>query len=141
MAYATPEDMVAHFGEPEMIQRTHLDDPAATAIDADVLQRALDDASAEMDGYLGRYTLPFASVPPLLTTLCKAIARKNLYFDAPTSGDRPQWRSNYEDAVRMLKGISTGDIDLGNQTTAPHAAMVGATANRRVLSRSTLRDM
>ncbi len=141
MAYATLDQMQDAFGTGELVQRTNLDETDATTVNAAVLQRALDDASAEIDGYLGRYTLPFETVPPLLTTLCKAIARKNLYFDAPGSADKPQWRRNYEDAIMMLKGISAGDIELGNQTTAPHAAMVATQANRRVFTRDTLREM
>lgn len=139
--YASIPDMLNSYPQSELIERTNLDDEAATAINAAVLSKALADAQAEIDGYLGRYTLPFATVPALLNRLCRMIARKNLYFDAPPSGtEKPQWRRDYDDAVRMLESISKGDIDLGTQT-APHPATVAKTVNHRVFTRDRLAAM
>ncbi len=142
MAYATIADMEGLYSQDELIQRTNLDNPDADTIDLDVLQQALDDAQTEMDGYLGRYTLPFAEAPPLLNRLCRIIARKNLYFDAPPMGaDQPQWRLDYKDAMRLLTQIAAGTINLGSELAAPHIAVILTSGNPRRLTRRQLRDM
>jgi len=64
MAYATIDDMISAYGEAELVQRTNLDNPVATLIEESVLELALEDATAEINGYLGAYSLPLASIPP-----------------------------------------------------------------------------
>lgn len=142
MAYATIADMLGSYTQSELIERTNLDDEAATAINAAVLNRALEDAHAEIDGYLGRYNLPFVVIPTVLKLLCRKIARKNLYFDAPSFGqEKPQWRRDYEDSVRILEKISTGDIDLGTAQSAPHPSVASKSGNQRVFTRTRLAEM
>jgi hypothetical protein len=59
MAYATLNDLVARYGERELIQLTDLVNMPPSAIDADRVQIALDDASAVVDSYVGQvYALP-----------------------------------------------------------------------------------
>jgi phage gp36-like protein len=121
MSYATQTDMVDRFGETEMAQRT--DRTNGTNIDAVVLGRALADAEAEIDGYLAtRYSLPLASVPVVLTRLAADMARYNLYDDGvPTTV-----RQRYEDAVSLLKRMSSGDVQLAGITPVP---AVGGSGN------------
>ena len=74
MGYATQQDLVERFGEEELIQLT--DREHAQLIVADVIDRALSDADAEIDSYLGvRYTLPLVSIPVLLVGVAANIAR------------------------------------------------------------------
>ena len=51
MNYATVQDMIDRFGEAELIQLTDLE---LLAVQASKAQRALDDAQALADGYVGR---------------------------------------------------------------------------------------
>lgn len=141
MPYATAADMQAVYPHEELVQRTNLDDPTATDINLDVLGRALQDGADEIDGYLGAYSLPFADPPPLLNRLNRVIARKNLYLDAPASERMPQWRMEYDDAIRTLRGISSGDITLGTPATAPHPRVVRVNARTRVFTRDRLSGM
>ena len=55
--YADMGDMVARFGELEVLQIA--DRNADGEIDAEVVAVALADASAEIDAYLGRFQQPF----------------------------------------------------------------------------------
>ena len=64
MAYATVADMIARFGELEVLQLT--DRNQEGVIDKAVAKTALDDATAEIDAYLGRFKRPFGKIPPLL---------------------------------------------------------------------------
>ena len=107
MTYATLVAMVAQFGEPEVVQRTDRVD--AGVVDTVVLERALVDADAEIDSYLGtRYALPLASTPVLLVRLAADIARYRLYDD----GVPDTVRQRYEDCVSLLKRLSSGDVVL-----------------------------
>ena len=98
MSYAVKQDMVDRFRATELIQLTDVDS-VANAIDDTVLDRALDDADAEIDGYLaGRYTLPLATVPRVLTNIACDIARYRLHDDRATE----QVTTRYRDAIRLL---------------------------------------
>lgn len=112
MGYATQQDMVDRFGETELVQLTNRDNPAATTINATVIGKALADADAQIDGYLGRYTLPLAIVPPMLTRHACDIARYHLYDERATE----QAQKRYDDAIAYLKDVAKGDILLGPTT-------------------------
>lgn len=123
MSYAAIDDLVSRFGESEIIQLT--DREVSGALDDAVAQQALDDASAEIDGYLqSRYTLPLATVPAALARVCADIARYRLYDDHASE----QIRDRYRDAIRWLEGVSRGNVSLGlaDDGSAPTS---GGTAN------------
>lgn len=122
MTYATQQDLIDRFGSQELIELT---DRASTgAIDATVITRALNDADAEINGYLaGRYSLPLATTPPALSRMACDIARYRLYEDRATEAVTQR----YKDAVRFLDGIAKGLVSLGLNAagTAPEAASGG----------------
>lgn len=109
MSYCTQDDMVARFSEEEIIRLT--DHGGLTgAIVPDVLNRSIDDAAGEIDGYLTvRYTLPLPTVPAMLVQISCDIARYYLYDDLATE----QVRLRYEDARKRLEGIAKGLVNLG----------------------------
>ncbi len=140
MAYATQTDMEDRFGAAELVKLTDRDDPPAGQIDAAVLARAIADAEAEINGYLaGRYALPLASVPAVLARIACDLARYYLYDDWTNE----PVRDRYEDAVRLLKGISEGKIALGidpaTQDPVTPSGAASSTAATRVFSRDTMR--
>lgn len=120
MTYSVEADLVNRFGEQEIIQLT--DRNNLGAIDTAVLGQALADADAEIDGYIGgRYTLPLAAVPQILTGYACDIARYRLYDD-----DAPeQVRLRYQDAVKFLALVGQGKIGLGLVDGAPLPASGG----------------
>lgn len=108
MSYATVADMVLRFGESVMVQLTDL--VRSGQIDHIAAQLALDDATAEIDGYLNRYTRPFAETPRLLTVYCCDIARYRLSVGMRQLTDDVQAR--YEAAIAYLRLVAKGNASL-----------------------------
>ena len=120
MTYCTFTDLVERFGAIEINQLTNQEGPCP-AVDS-----AINDAAAEIDSYVAtRYTLPLAGgVPPVLTRCACEMARYYLWDDKATD----HVRERYEDAIRILKGISNGSITLpisSEDTPTEAAASVG----------------
>jgi len=109
MAYCVKADMVSRFSEIELVQLTDQDNLGI--IDDTVLSLAIDDASAEIDSYLGNYTLPLVTVPLSLTRIACDIARYYLYDDMlPAEGVVVK---RFEAALKFLISVAKGDISLG----------------------------
>ena len=122
MPYATRQDMIDRFSEAELIQLTDKGAVRADRIVDAVLDRALDDASAEIDGYLaGRYALPLSPVPANLPLLCCDIARYRLQH--VEAGE--QVRARYDAAVKFLTKVATGEIQLGATAAGVPPAATG----------------
>jgi len=110
MLYAIAQDMQDRYPVRDLIQIT---DPNGVALDEAVLARALGDASAEIDSYLeGRYPLPLVAVPESLKVLACSIAMYRLQALRPLQ-DVEDARKRYEDAVRFLRSVAKGEINLG----------------------------
>ncbi|NKF51366.1 DUF1320 domain-containing protein [Shewanella sp. WXL01] len=115
--YATTQDMVARFGEQELIDLTDRDGSQGSIV-SDVLDTALASASALIDGYLaGRYQLPMTNALPVLADLCCEIARYKLYDEE--AHEAVQQR--FKDAERFLVKVSKGEISLGVDTAGESA--------------------
>lgn len=129
MPYATLTDLVDRFGELELTQLTDAATPGL--IDEAVVARAITDAEALVDGHLGgRYTLPLATVPPVLTGAVCDIARARLYKDAlPEVVEK-----RYTDALAYLRLLGQGKITLG---AVPEPA---STSDARIVSGTRRRE-
>ena len=111
MAYATVADMIARFGELEVLQLT--DRNQEGVIDKAVAKTALDDATAEIDAYLGRFKRPFGKIPPLLVRLCCDIARYRLTA-AQGVLITEEIRNRYKiDVLDLLRAMAKGGVQLG----------------------------
>ncbi len=111
MAYCTKQDMLDRFGQDEIIKLTDRDNLGV--INDAVLTLAIDDAGAEIDGYLSKYLLPLANVPEVLVRNCCDIARYFLYDDAA-----PERVEKRYEAVRLfLTNVAKGAISLGLDST------------------------
>ena len=109
MAYITLEDMVKAFGFEEIVALTNIDDPDATEINTDILNVAIDDASASADAYLlGRYTPPIIPTPSFLKRLICDFARGLLDQNNPREEVVRRWDA----AIAMLKDIAKGTASL-----------------------------
>jgi len=138
MTYATQADLETRFSTEELAQRTDRID--GSVIDADVVARALADAEAEIDGYLAkRYQLPLATVPPMLARLACDIARYYLYDDCVIE----VVRKRYEDSVRLLKALASGEVTLDAAVileAAPSGIAVTSRSPERVFNADRLAD-
>lgn len=122
MNYATVQDMIDRYGEPEMIQLT---DPGIVSVQAPKAQRALDDAQAFADSFVGRvYRLPLAGctkrapvpgdlgavqqvAPPQLTRVVCDVARYYLYSDlAPEHEVYLRYKAAERELMQIAEGKS-----------------------------------
>jgi phage gp36-like protein len=109
MAYTTLQALTDRFGERLLIDQTDRATPAAGVIDTEVVDRALADTDAVIDGYLaGRYRLPMDVTPPLVADLAASIAIYKLHVYAPD----PKIDEDYKQAMKMLGQIATGVVQL-----------------------------
>lgn len=124
MSYATVANLETRFGAAEVLQLSDRDGNGTA--DAGVIQQALDDADALINGHLAaRYQLPLASVPPVLVQYACDIARFLLFKDAaPEVVAR-----RYQDALRFLERVASGTISLGVQPAPAAAAPAAAAAS------------
>jgi phage gp36-like protein len=119
MSYSSLSDILEQLSEAELIRLT--DDASTGAVDEQVVARAVTDADAEIEAYLGeRYTLPFLPVPPLVRKLSVDIALYNLYsrrLAAPEPRER-----RYQEAKGLLREAARGLVKLGAEAPAETAA-------------------
>lgn len=105
-----------------LLQLSDRQTPPSGVIDQDVVNRALANTDAMIDGYLaGRYVLPLVSTPPLLQGVAQEIAIYKLHPFQPD----PKIEQEYKDAVATLDKISKGTIRLPNATIG-EPAVTGA---------------
>ena len=146
MHYATVQDMIDRFGERELIQLT---DPEIVAVQAPKAERALGDAQALVDSYVGRvYRLPLAGCakpapvpgdpgavqlvpPPQLTRITCDVARYYLYDDLAPEAEVYR---RFKTAVAELNAIADGSARL----VCPWGGEPGAFANRGPVAGETL---
>ena len=109
MSYATLAQLTDRFGEKMLIELTDRDTPPADAIDTAVVDRALADTDAMIDGFLaGRYALPLASTPALVADLAQAIAIYKLHREVAAG----KIKDDYDAAMRLLEKIAEGKVRL-----------------------------
>lgn len=139
MGYCVIQNLVDRFGSQELIQLTDRTHIPATTLDDAVAQRAIDDASAQMDSYFAvRYELPLLSVPPVVASCCADIARFNLYDDKATE----EVRARYDDWRAWLLNCSKGLVLLALPATQePSINGAAFQASPRLFSRESTRDL
>lgn len=142
MTYATQQDLIDRFGNTELVQLTDKVNRPATTIDPTPVTRALTDAAALIDGYLGKlYRLPLSAVPPVLTKNACDIARYYLHGKAAEKDGAVAIA--YGEATGWLKDVSKGLVTLDVEGVAPAQSgggSVKASAPGRVFTRDSLRD-
>ena len=111
MPYCTKADLIERFGEDEMLSLAH---DQNGAMDDAVIDRACDDASGEIDGYVSAagYPVPLSPVPRIVTAYACDIARYRLYDEQA----QEQVQKRYDAAVKFLRMVSRGEVRLGIST-------------------------
>jgi len=101
-----------------------LQQPAGSAAYSAAVLVVIDRAEDRIDGYLSpRYTVPVPT-SGYIEEMALAVAEWELYRRG--SGNVPEKvRQAYEDALKDLRDISTGKMDLGSATAATTAGTVG----------------
>jgi phage gp36-like protein len=123
VSYATLPQLIDRYGEPMLIELTDREDPPTEAIVAAVVDRALADTDAMIDGYLaGRYALPLAETPTLLTDLALQIALYKLHRNVASE----KVQRDHDAAVRTLRDIASGAVRLSVAGLEPAGSDAGA---------------
>jgi phage gp36-like protein len=132
--YATQDDLVQRFGIEEL--HRHAWDAEADAPDAARIERALQDATATCDLYIGATNrLPVSPVPPMLARIAADIARYILQDDAPLD----EAVERHKHAISVLRDIAAGRATLTPGATEPALdAWVSRGDADRLFTRETL---
>lgn len=110
-----------------------------------IIEAAIEDAGAEIDGYLAkRYPLPLSPVPQVVNKFAKDIAVYNLYsrIGIDESDREKNYLNRYKAAVRFLELLAEGKVEIGavDTTTAARTGF-SVTSSPRLFSRNTLKGM
>lgn len=140
MSYATLADLIAQFGDHEVIA---IADRNRDGIpDQPLVDNALQRASEMIDAYLAaRYALPLQAVPHQLVDVCCDIARYKLCGAEVTETDAVRLR--YKDTLKLLEQIRDGKLDIGltlSGQSVTDIASVQFVSSNRVFSRASLGD-
>lgn len=108
MSYATVADMTSRYQRSNLDRLTSGKTEDGRPDDA-LIVTALTDATALMDSYMARYTLPLTVVPATLPQVCCVIAW--YYMTDMQATDQATQR--YKDAIRWLESVRDGKIQLG----------------------------
>lgn len=135
MAYATLTDLVSRFGEEQLVQLT--DRNGSGLIDQNVVDQAIADAGALIDGYLsGRYPVPLSPAPAILVGYACDLARYNLFPDANLE-DVNTVRIRQRDAIKFLELVGQGKLSLGLQPEPTGDNGVVFSAGQKVFGRDS----
>jgi phage gp36-like protein len=139
MTYATLQMLTKRYGEQYLVLLTDHGAVATGAVDTAVIDRALADADALIDGFLkDRYELPLAEIPPLLSDIAQAVAIWKLHRTSPDE----KIEKDYKDALAMLDRISAGRVRLsvaGVEPTATSNSGILITDRERPLTAENLK--
>ena len=128
MAYATSAQVKERRGADALLLLTDRDGDGAA--DDGAIERALEDASAEIDTWLAaKYDLPLSETPAVLTRLAADIAVYRLAVGADRRID--EHRVRYDDAVALLKRIAKGEASLGLKSPGPPSRAFVSSQPRR----------
>jgi phage gp36-like protein len=138
--YCAQEDLLERISEALLIELS--DDGETGQVDASVVARAIADADAEIDGYVGtRHQVPLSPVPALIRKVSVELAIYHLY--SRRMGAPEEWRQRYQDNVRLLRDVAAGKVSLGadDPSSTPVAKPVLYGGQARVFDRDTLEDL
>lgn len=129
MTYCTQADLIERFGAAEI---TQLSDRAGLGtLDSAVIDGAIADADAEIDGYLsGRYALPLANAPAVMSRLACDISRYYLFGHDVTD----LVKERYDQAIGYLVKIATGAIGLGPEDPGPDSGTATIQSDARAFA-------
>lgn len=129
MTYTTLAQLTDRYGEQMLVLLTDRADTATGLVDTGVIDRALADTDAMIDGFLqGRYVLPLAATPPLLSDIAQMIAIWKLHRHQPND----KIEKDYKEAVSLLDRIGKGSVRLPVDGVEPPAS---STSGARITDR------
>ncbi|KNY13610.1 hypothetical protein AKG11_28145 [Shinella sp. SUS2] len=143
--YATVADMIARFGETQMIRLSRPEDRTAETVDVDKVMTALADATGVINGYVrGRYLVPIAVPPVEIVRATCTLARYDLAQGEHTDPSEEMGKGRKE-VISWLENIAKELVHLDLPAAAPAGPAVGSgprmSDRPRVFTDETLRGM
>lgn len=113
MTYASVDDLKAVMPAHDLQLVTDWDGASDTIDDAKITS-ALEDATAEINGWIAkRVTLPIANPTRMLLVTCRDLARYRLHANI---GTIPEDITKLRDgAIAWLKAVSRGEVSIGDE--------------------------
>jgi len=136
MDYCTRADIEAELTEAELIQLTD-DMVPPVRVNSAVVTKAIADAGALIDGFLGRYQLPLTVVPVLVRNLAVDIAVYRLFVRRKKRGVPEAVKDAYADAMKRLEKIQTGAVSIG-VTQAGDSAPAATDSGAQVIAAASV---
>lgn len=116
MTYCTLANLTERYGTDFLVSLTDRETPAAGVVDVSVVDQALADTDAMINGHLvGRYSLPLGETPALLVDIAQAIAIYKLHRHVAAE----KITADYKDAAKRLELIAKGTIRLEVEGAEP----------------------
>ena len=151
MSYSTRaevRDMVKDDALNAIIGDTFIEDPAEREeLVSPIIDAAIADADAEIDGYLAkRYAVPLAPAPRVINKFSKDIAVYNLFsrIGIDEGTDQKTYLNRYNAAIKFLTLVAEGTVSIGTETEDPASAAAGGfkvKSNSRLFTREKMRDV
>lgn len=144
MAYATQQDAIDLYGADYITVSVDRDDDGS--IDTTALSDSLDQATSELDSYIGvRYDLPLVTVPAVLVRFCVDVA---VYVACPNPAELTEEKiRRYDAAIKWAKGVAKGEVSLGTVDTPTGVDEEGGSittnydTDRRIFTRTKMRGL
>lgn len=139
MAYVTVAEFRAPLPERDLVRLTDLAGDSDT-VDEAVIAQALQDASDEIDSYIGKVvSTPLADPPSHLKVICRDLALHRLYINV--GHDMTPQATLRNAAIRYLERVAAGEVAIGGGpapiATSPGIAMTEGA--ERQITRDSLR--
>lgn len=143
--YASVSDMVARFGETQILRLSKPEDRVATVIDDARVETALADATEVINSYIrGRYQVPIVAPPKDIVRATCIIALHDLAQSERTSPSE-EMEKNYKTIIDWLRDIAKELINLdapAAESAGPNPGSGARMSDRpRTFTHETLRGM
>lgn len=151
MSYSTRtevRDMVKDDALNAIIGDTFIEDPVEREeLVSPIIDAAIADADAEIDGYLAkRYAVPLSPAPKVINKFSKDIAVYNLFsrIGIDESTDQKTYLNRYNAAIKFFELVADGKVSIGTEADDPASAAAtgfSAKSNTRLFTRGSMRGM
>lgn len=151
MSYSTQaevRDMIKDDALNAIIGDTFIEEPAEREeLVGPIIDAAIGDADAEIDGYLAkRYAVPLSPAPKVINKFSKDIAVYNLFsrIGIDEGTDQKTYLNRYNAAIKFLTLVAEGKVSLGVEADDPATAAAtgfSVKSNPRLFSRGQMRGM
>lgn len=151
MSYSTKEEvreMLKDDALNAIIGDTFIEDPVEREeLVTPIIEGAIADADAEIDGYLAkRYAVPLSPAPKVINKFSKDIAVYNLFsrIGIDESTDQKTYLNRYNAAIKFFELVADGKVSIGTEADDPASAAAtgfSAKSNTRLFTRGSMRGM